>query len=135
MALGQSSRRLLLDVPALLALGLGLAVNNTYAVLSGLVHRGGTFHRTPKYAIAQPGDTWRHKRYRLRASASLPAEILLAAYFTAATLYVFLAGMWMSLPFLALYLQGYGTMAFLSLPPLVAGLRLLNPRIPPLPLK
>lgn len=35
-------------VPMLLILGLGLSVNNTFAVLMGLVQKGGEFIRTPK---------------------------------------------------------------------------------------
>lgn len=37
-----------LDIPKVLLLGLGLAVNNTVAVLAGIVQRGGEFIRTPK---------------------------------------------------------------------------------------
>jgi cellulose synthase/poly-beta-1,6-N-acetylglucosamine synthase-like glycosyltransferase len=123
VALGESWRRQLLLLPALLALGIGLAVNNTYAVLSGLFHRGGTFERTPKYNIEKRGESWRAKRYRVKASSSLLVEALLAVYFTGCLLYAAVAGMWISLPFLALFVQGYGYMVLLSLPPLVAGLR------------
>jgi cellulose synthase/poly-beta-1,6-N-acetylglucosamine synthase-like glycosyltransferase len=114
---GHSWRQALRYIPAVMAIGIGLSVNNTRAVLSGLVQRGGTFHRTPKYRIEQRGQEWLSKRYRAGADLSFLLEGILALYFAAAFIYAFERGMWMSLPFLYLFVQGYAYMFLLSIFP------------------
>jgi hypothetical protein len=100
-----------------MGLGVGLSVNNGRAVISGLLRRGGVFHRTPKYKIEQRGQDWLGKRYRAGGTPSLFAEILLALYFAGCTVYAAASGMWMSIPFLLLFLHGYSYMAWLGLLP------------------
>src|SRR5579863_43116 len=121
---GTGCRRLLRYLPALMCMGLGLSVVNSHAVLSGLVQRGGVFHRTPKYRIESSGQDWRRKRYRAGISSSFAVEAVLAAYFTLCTIFAAMTGMWMSVPFLLLFVQGYGYMALLSVVPAMDGLRL-----------
>lgn len=110
-------RRQILYLPALLGMGIGLSVNNARAVISGMLHQGGTFERTPKYSIVRAGQDWQGKRYRVGPNLSVLAEVILALYFAGITVYAFFAGMWMSIPFLALFVHGYGYMATLSLLP------------------
>ncbi|HEX2644658.1 MAG TPA: cellulose synthase family protein [Thermoanaerobaculia bacterium] len=104
-------------IPALLGLGIGLSVNNARAVVSGLLHEGGTFERTPKYSIVRRGQDWQGKRYKIGPNLSVLAEVILTLYFTGCTVYAYMAGMWMSIPFLFLFVHGYGYMATLSLKP------------------
>jgi cellulose synthase/poly-beta-1,6-N-acetylglucosamine synthase-like glycosyltransferase len=104
-------------LPALMGVGIGLAVNNSRAVLSGLLHRGGTFHRTPKYRIERPGEDWKRKRYRAATGPLVVLEGMLALYFLACSAYAAAHGMWTSLPFLLLFVQGYGYMFLLSVLP------------------
>jgi hypothetical protein len=99
-------------------------VVNSHAVLSGLVQEGGVFHRTPKYRIETSGEDWRGKRYRAGVNSSFAVEALLAFYFVFCSVYAAMNGMWMSIPFLLLFVQGYGYMAFLSIVPAFDGLRL-----------
>src|SRR3954468_6289560 len=101
-------------LPALMSVGIGLSVNNARAVLSGLFHDGGVFHRTPKYRIEKAGQSWTTKRYRVGTDPTRLIEALLALYFLGVTIYALVAGMWMSVPFLLLFVQGYGYMAVLS---------------------
>jgi cellulose synthase/poly-beta-1,6-N-acetylglucosamine synthase-like glycosyltransferase len=121
---GTGWRRQLRYLPALMGLGIGLSVVNAHAVLSGLVRRGGTFHRTPKYRIESSGQEWRGKRYRAGVSSTFAVEAVLAAYFTLCTAFALVSGMWLSVPFLLLFVQGYGYMALLSVAPALDGLRL-----------
>jgi cellulose synthase/poly-beta-1,6-N-acetylglucosamine synthase-like glycosyltransferase len=114
---GHSLRQAIRYIPAVMAIGIGLSINNTRAVLSGLFQRGGTFHRTPKYRIEQRGQEWLSKRYRAGADLSFLLEGILALYFTVAFVYAFERGMWMSLPFLYLFVQGYAYMFLLSVFP------------------
>lgn len=112
-------RRELRFLPAVMSVGIGLSVNNAKAVISGLFHQGGTFVRTPKYRIEKAGQNWTAKRYRVGTDPTRLAEALLAVYFLGCTIYAAVAGMWMSIPFLLLFVQGYGYMAVLSYLPSV----------------
>src|SRR4029077_6358678 len=127
-AAGGSWRRQIRYLPAVMGMGIGLSVNNARAVLDGLVQRGGVFHRTPKYRIERAGEDWRGKRYRAGASASVLVELALATYLAGCTVYAFWVGMWMSIPFLYLFVQGYGYMAALALLPILTA-----PRARPVP--
>jgi cellulose synthase/poly-beta-1,6-N-acetylglucosamine synthase-like glycosyltransferase len=114
---GHSLRQAIRYIPAVMAIGIGLSINNSRAVLSGLFQRGGTFHRTPKYRIEERGQEWLSKRYRAGADLSCLIEGILALYFAVAFVYAFQRGMWMSLPFLYLFVQGYAYMFLLSIFP------------------
>lgn len=87
---GGSWRRTILCFPALMAFGIGLAVNNTRAVLSAVFgDRGGEFVRTPKLGIAAeegrpemvPGaPAGRFKAYRQPLSRLYLAEIFMGLW-------------------------------------------------------
>jgi cellulose synthase/poly-beta-1,6-N-acetylglucosamine synthase-like glycosyltransferase len=117
------------DVPPLMAMGVGLAVNQSRAVVSGWRRRGGEFVRTPKYSIERRGEAWKGKRYRAGRSLAVVFEGLLALWFLACFAYAAADGMWASLPFLWLFLQGYGFLFLLSVAP-AAGRRrdVVDPR-------
>ncbi len=104
-------------LPALMGLGIGLSLNNARAVVSGFFQRGGTFHRTPKYRIEKPGQEWRGKRYRVGNAGLSILEGVFALYFVFAFGYAVKLEMWLSLPFLWLFLQGYGYMFLFSVLP------------------
>jgi cellulose synthase/poly-beta-1,6-N-acetylglucosamine synthase-like glycosyltransferase len=114
VATGEGWRREIRHLPALMGVGIGLSVSNARAVLSGLCRRGGTFHRTPKYRIEQRGEDWFAKRYRASQDPTRGLEAALALYFLGCTIAAWILGMWMSIPFLLLFVQGYGYMAMLS---------------------
>ena len=109
--------RSLLQMPALMAVGIGLSVNNTRAVWSGLFEDGGVFHRTPKYCIEGTQDGWSDKVYKLRNNLSFYLEATLALYFIGCFIAAWYFEMWLSLPFLWLFLQGYVYMTWLGLSP------------------
>src|SRR5207248_83161 len=66
--------------PFLLVFGTGLALNNTRAMLEGLLNVRSPFVRTPKFRIEHASDTWLGKRYRSAFPWLSLGEILLAAY-------------------------------------------------------
>jgi hypothetical protein len=117
VASGRGWKTGLRHLPVVMAIGIGLSINNARAVVSGLLHRGGTFHRTPKYRIEQRGQEWLSKRYRSVSDPSCLIEGCLALYFAACCIYALKRGMWMSLPFLYLFVQGYAYMFLLSVFP------------------
>jgi hypothetical protein len=102
-----------------MALGIGLAVNNSRAVVEGLRREVGVFERTPKYRIGGPGGrdgaARRGFRYRVTADRSALLEGLLAAFFVGCFALAGSTAMWESLPFLWLFLHGYSYMLYLSL--------------------
>ena len=106
----------------LMALGIGLSVNNCRAVLAGLTSDGGAFERTPKYRIESRGDLWRRKRYRASRDDTWLAEGLLAVYLAVGLYFSWRLEMWSSLPFLGLFFCGYAYVFALSAPPRLGAL-------------
>ncbi|MCB1055132.1 MAG: glycosyltransferase family 2 protein [Acidobacteria bacterium] len=114
IARGEGWASRLLFLPALMGLGIGLSVNNTRAVLGGLLRRGGVFHRTPKYSVIRPGEGWRFKRYRAGRSPSMLLEGFLALYLGVCLVVAWQQRMWLSLPFVYLFFHGYAYVFLLS---------------------
>ncbi len=65
-------------LPLLLLVGIGLALNNSWAMLKALLgHREG-FQRTPKYALRTAGETWAGNAYALGGDRTVWGELGLA---------------------------------------------------------
>jgi len=112
---GESWRSRVKYLPAVLAVGIGLSVNNAKAVLEALFGHASEFTRTPKYRVEEAGDEWKQKRYRGSLSLGPFAELLLGFYFTAMAYYAFTNGIWGTLPFILLFQFGFLYAATLSL--------------------
>lgn len=110
-------RRRILLFPLFMAGSMGFAVNNTRAVLEGLLKRRTEFVRTPKFAIEKKKDAWQVKKYATRKKTDwvVVIEILLALYcffgVISSLYYLEIA----ALPFQLLYLTGFGGVAWLSI--------------------
>jgi hypothetical protein len=103
-AQGRRRRDALRVMPALLALGAGLAPHLSKAVLEGLRSMAGEFVRTPKRGV-------RVGRYR--ATSDLPMiEILLFVVSLASTVASIQTHHWFATPFAAMFTFGYGYVAF-----------------------
>jgi len=112
-ALG-SWRGILRWVPFLMAIGIGLSINNSRAVLEAARGQQSPFLRTPKYNLAQ-GQTLRTRRYRGKFNRDTMIELALAVYFSVAIGAVAALGLWGALPFLLLFLVGYAYTAITTL--------------------
>ena len=110
-------RRLWL-LPSLMGVGIGLAVNNSRAVIEGFFQDGGVFHRTPKYRIEGQQGGWSGKSYLLSKNFSFYLETALAFYFVVCFVLAVRFEMWLSIPFLYLFLHGYTHMFLLGALPL-----------------
>jgi len=89
------------ELLAVMPIGVGISIRNAAAVLEGMFENGGTFRRTPKR-----GDATRVVRER---APRLPiGELILALFFAVAFVSFAFARQWVSLPFLLLFLSGYG---------------------------
>jgi cellulose synthase/poly-beta-1,6-N-acetylglucosamine synthase-like glycosyltransferase len=102
-------------LPPVLAVGIGLSVNNARAVLEALFGRPSEFARTPKYRVEGAGDDWKHKRYRGAVSFGPFVELLLGIYFTAMAYYAITNEIYGTLPFIFLFQAGFLYAAVLSL--------------------
>ena len=102
-------------VPGVLALGIGLSVNNAKAVLEGLFGRPSEFVRTPKLGVLGATDDWRLKRYRGLTNWVPYTELALAFYFAVMAVYAVTHGLWGSVPFILIFQAGYLYTSVLSL--------------------
>jgi cellulose synthase/poly-beta-1,6-N-acetylglucosamine synthase-like glycosyltransferase len=111
----RSWKRSIFLLPALLAVGVGLTVINTRAVLEALLGVQTAFVRTPKYAIDGRQAVTAAAKYR-RKSGLLPfIEIGIGTYFLAMVLFAIDVNNFLSLPFLLLFVGGYYWAGFATL--------------------
>jgi cellulose synthase/poly-beta-1,6-N-acetylglucosamine synthase-like glycosyltransferase len=102
-------------MPVLALLGTGLALSNTVAIVRGLLSRDLTFRRTPKFRIEGRGDRWIGSRYALPFEWLALGELALAAYAVATLVVALVVGNYLAMPFLLLYVGGYGYMGLYGL--------------------
>ena len=113
----------ILLLPALLALGIGLAVNNARAVLEALIGHQSEFTRTPKYGIERNTQSWKKSQYAPLKTVLPFVELAFALYFTYFVGRAVQQGQWLSIPFLALFQCGFGYVALCSLAQWVPALK------------
>ncbi|MGE0482024.1 MAG: glycosyltransferase, partial [Phycisphaerae bacterium] len=103
-------------IPALMALGIGIAFNNAVAAIEGLFGRTGEFVRTPKFGddAGASGAALRQRMsgLKLRGSWQAYAELAIAFYLTACLIALCCFDHWIervsaALPFLAVFISGY----------------------------
>jgi len=107
--------RALLYLPFLMALGVGLTITNTRAVLEALLGRQSAFARTPKYRVESKKDRVRDTRYRKRLGWVPWAELLIGAYFACTVYYAIVNENYITVPFLLLFVIGYWYTGLMSL--------------------
>jgi cellulose synthase/poly-beta-1,6-N-acetylglucosamine synthase-like glycosyltransferase len=103
------------DVPFIMALGIGMCLNNAWAVLEAVFARETPFVRTAKYRIESLKDSWKGKLYRTVSKKFLIMEFLFAAYMMTAVLIMALLQNWGALPYVFLFVIGYTYIFGLSL--------------------
>ena len=106
--------RMVLRLPLMLAVGIGLCINQTRAVFEALFGKETEFVRTPKHGVENRRESWSSKKYRAARSLVPFIELFMAAYFVCAAAIAINGGHYLSLPFLALFLVGYGYVGALS---------------------
>jgi cellulose synthase/poly-beta-1,6-N-acetylglucosamine synthase-like glycosyltransferase len=104
-----------LYLPFLMALGIGLTVTNTKAVMEALLGIKSAFVRTPKYRVAQKGEKSQAAKYRKRLVLAPWIELLIGCYFFIAILYTFSNHNYFTAPFLILFVIGYWYTGLMSL--------------------
>jgi cellulose synthase/poly-beta-1,6-N-acetylglucosamine synthase-like glycosyltransferase len=102
-------------LPFLMALGIGLTVTNTKAVMEALFGIKSAFVRTPKYRVAQKGQRSQAAKYRKRLKLAPWIELALGFYFLLAIIYTFSNHNYFTAPFLILFVVGYWYTGLMSL--------------------
>jgi len=102
-------------LPLMMVVGTGISLNNSQALWRGLRSPHIPFLRTPKFGIRRAGERWSGNRYALRASPTVWAELLLAAYVTSALALALWTGQLALVPWLAFYALGFAYVAGASL--------------------
>ena len=97
----------MLLLPCLLALGVGLSLNNARAVLEAIFNHQSDFTRTPKYGIERKSQAWRSCKYRPLRSALPLAEFAFAVYFSYFVWYAVVHRQFLSVPFLLMFQGGF----------------------------
>lgn len=109
-------KRTIFFLPLLMAVGVGLTLNNTRAVLEALFGVESGFVRTPKYAIE--GTQQKRmvvKKYKRRSGLLPYFELACGTYFLYICWFAIETGNYLTLPFLMLFVGGYYWAGFATL--------------------
>jgi cellulose synthase/poly-beta-1,6-N-acetylglucosamine synthase-like glycosyltransferase len=103
-------------LPFLMALGIGLTITNTRAVMEALFGIKSAFKRTPKYRVEKRGETSKAAiKYRKRLGIVPWLELLIGCYFALTIWYAISNENYFTIPFLLLFVLGYWYTGLLSL--------------------
>jgi cellulose synthase/poly-beta-1,6-N-acetylglucosamine synthase-like glycosyltransferase len=100
-------------IPVLMALGTGMAINNGLAVVEALLKMESPFVRTPKHGIERRAD--RPTGYWNPPGLIPLLELGMGAYLCGGILYALTAGLWLTVPFMAIFMAGFLYVGFGSL--------------------
>ncbi len=107
--------RTFLYLPFLMALGIGLTLTNTRAVMEALFGIKSAFKRTPKYRVQSKTDRALGQKYRRRLGIVPWLELLVGSYFVMMCWYAMNSQNYWTIPFLLLFVIGYWYTGFMSL--------------------
>jgi hypothetical protein len=109
-------RRRIFLFPVFMAGSMGFAVNNSRAVLEGIIRKRSEFVRTPKYRIQEKKDSWVGKKYvPVKISGTVVVELVLALY----CLFGVISSLYFlelaAVPFQLLFFLGFSSVSYMSL--------------------
>jgi cellulose synthase/poly-beta-1,6-N-acetylglucosamine synthase-like glycosyltransferase len=104
-----------LYLPFLMALGIGLTVTNTRAVMEAIFGIKSSFKRTPKYRVEKKGQKSQAAKYRKRLGIVPWVELIIGCYFALTIAYAITNENYFTIPFLLLFVVGYWYTGLLSL--------------------
>ena len=100
-------KRSIFFLPALMAAGVALTINNTRSVLEALCRVQTAFARTPKYAIGGEKMKLENVKYRSRVGWLPFIELACGAYFAFMVIFAIDSYNYLAVPFLMLFVSGY----------------------------
>lgn len=106
-------------LPFLMAVGVGISLNNARAALEGFFGGQSEFVRTPKFGVATATDEdWRRKTGKSKLNVKQIqtwVELLMATYMACCVAYTIYMKMWVGLFFMCLFTVGFFYVAILTL--------------------
>ncbi|MEW6732189.1 MAG: cellulose synthase family protein, partial [Acidobacteriota bacterium] len=113
----QNWKQRLKYLPLVMAMGIGLTFSNARAVLEALLGIKSSFVRTPKYRVESVRDSWLTQaiKYRRRSGLIPLLEVLSAGYFAFTIYYAVTRSIFGTIPFLFIFLFGYGYTGAMSI--------------------
>ncbi len=108
----------LLYMPLVMAIGIGLTVTNTQAVLEALLGIKTSFKRTPKFRIESRNDSAgaaAKRKYRRKIGWSPVVELALGGLFAWVAVYAWQMENYLTIPFILLFVAGYWVTGWLSI--------------------
>jgi cellulose synthase/poly-beta-1,6-N-acetylglucosamine synthase-like glycosyltransferase len=105
----------LIFLPCLMALGIGLTITNSRAVVEALLGQQSAFARTPKYRVESKKDKVGANKYRRRLGWVPWIEMLIGSYFAMTVYYAIANENFITVPFLLLFVFGYWYTGLMSL--------------------
>lgn len=107
--------KLIYNIVLLMSVGIGLSINQSLAVCTGLFGGGVDFVRTPKHGVVSCKENWKSKKYRAARNWVPYLELFMVVYLTI-TIGVALNNQhFLSIPFLTLFWSGYVYVLVLSI--------------------
>ena len=100
-------KRAIFFLPALMAAGVALSVNNTRSVLEAIFRVQTPFARTPKYAIGEARMKLENVKYRSRVGWLPYIELACGSYFGYMVIFAIDSYNYLAVPFLLLFVSGY----------------------------
>jgi cellulose synthase/poly-beta-1,6-N-acetylglucosamine synthase-like glycosyltransferase len=109
-------RKKIVMFPIFMAGSMGFAVNNSRAVIEGLLNRKSEFVRTPKFKVVGNGDSWIGKKYlNTKLGLSVIVELIMALYCLVGIVSSIYFTEIAALPFQILFFIGFSFVAFTSI--------------------
>ena len=103
------------QLPMMMAIGIGLSVNNAYAALQGLFGQSVEFVRTPKSGAVDGPTNRKNGVYRGRWPWHNAIELGFALYCGCTLVLALITQSWLSIPFVLLFFAGFSYVGLTSL--------------------
>ncbi len=109
-------RKKIVLFPLFMAGSMGFAVNNSRAVIEGLLSRKSEFVRTPKFKVEKSSDSWKGKKYiPNKIGLSVVVELIMALYCLVGIGSSIYFAEIAALPFQILFFVGFSFVSFTSI--------------------
>ncbi|MEZ6196378.1 MAG: glycosyltransferase [Planctomycetota bacterium] len=104
-------------MPLLMAMGMGMALNQSKAVLEAFFNQESPFVRTPKYSVdgeKRRKAEWAQKKYKAAKNLMPLLDLFFAFYFLMIVAYSIWQKLWFSVPFMGLFGWGFAYVGWMS---------------------
>ncbi|NET10033.1 MAG: glycosyltransferase [Symploca sp. SIO2B6] len=108
--------QVILAIPLVMAVSIGLCINNSRAILEALFLKKSSFIRTPKYNVINKKNKWKSlKKYRVKTNIYFFLELFFLFYSLWTASIILLNAAYHFIPFIIIFIFGFFYFIFLSL--------------------